>query len=91
MSPPVSPGWVLATRRTCPLANLWEEAREMYQTFELLRQAAEACRAPTRQPPEEIDPVSWEALLDRVEDQLEEEDRDDAGGVSADSLTLHTC
>ncbi|OIK27448.1 hypothetical protein [Streptomyces malaysiense] len=62
----------------------------MYQTFELLRQAAEACRAPTRQPPGEIDPVSWEALLDRVEDRLEEDDRD-ARPVSADSLSLHIC
>ncbi len=60
----------------------------MYQTFELLRQAAEACRAPTRRPPEEIDPVSWEALLDRVEDQMEEDDRD-GKIVSADSLTLN--
>ncbi len=62
----------------------------MYQTFELLRQAAEACRAPTRQPPDEIDPVSWEALLDRVEDQLEEDVRD-AGNASAGSLSLHIC
>lgn len=62
----------------------------MYQTFELLRQAAEACRAPTRQPPDEIDPVSWEALLDRVEDQLEEDVRD-AGNASAGWLSLHIC
>ncbi|GAA1036054.1 hypothetical protein GCM10009566_02530 [Streptomyces murinus] len=62
----------------------------MYPTFELLRQAAEACRAPTRQPPEEIDPVSWEALLDRVEDQLEEDDRD-VRTASAGSLSLHIC
>ncbi|MFH8337869.1 hypothetical protein [Streptomyces sp. AM6-12] len=62
----------------------------MYQTFELLRQAAAACRAPTRQPPTQIDPVSWEALLDRVEDQLEEDDRD-AVIVSGDSLSLPIC
>ncbi|BBC93077.1 hypothetical protein SRO_1901 [Streptomyces rochei] len=62
----------------------------MYPTFEVLRQAAEACRAPTRQPPEEIDPVSWEALLDRVEDQLEEDDRD-VRSTSAGSLSLHIC
>lgn len=62
----------------------------MYPTFELLRQAAEACRAPTRQPPEEIDPVSWEALLDRVEDQMEEDDRD-VRTASAGSLSLHIC
>ncbi|GAA2511241.1 hypothetical protein GCM10023100_19750 [Actinocorallia cavernae] len=62
----------------------------MYPTFEVLRQAAEACRAPTRQPPEEIDPVSWEALLDRVEDQLEEDDRD-VRTASAGSLSLHIC
>ncbi|MBA9056579.1 hypothetical protein HDA42_005757 [Streptomyces costaricanus] len=34
--------------------------------------------------------MSWEALLDRVEDQLEEDDRD-VRTASAGSLSLHIC
>ena len=64
----------------------------MYQAFELLRRAAEACRDTTRQTRGEIDPVSWEALLDRVEDQLDEGDRDDYGvSEPTGSLSLNTC
>ncbi|WP_217222724.1 hypothetical protein [Streptomyces anulatus] len=49
----------------------------MYETFELLRSAAENSRAAARRRHGGIDPVSWEALLDRVEDQLDEDEQDD--------------
>lgn len=70
----------------------------MYEAFELLRRTAETRREGTRQPPDGIDPVGWEALLDRVEDRLElEEDRleeggRDGSGVSqlAESVALDT-
>ncbi|MFC8710079.1 hypothetical protein ACFUCQ_09115 [Streptomyces sp. NPDC057197] len=53
----------------------------MSETFEQLRRLAEEYREGTRQQTDGdgIDPVSWEALLDRVEDQLDEDERD--GGI----------
>ncbi|MFH8368851.1 hypothetical protein [Streptomyces sp. NPDC018031] len=48
----------------------------MYDTFEVLRRAAEDSREADRQLHGGIDPVGWEALLDRVEDQLEGDDRE---------------
>ncbi|EYT80794.1 hypothetical protein CF54_23400 [Streptomyces sp. Tu 6176] len=56
----------------------------MSETFEQLRRLAAEHREGTRQQTDRdgIDPVSWEALLDRVEDQLDEDDRD-GGAVPA--------
>ncbi|MFC4332035.1 hypothetical protein ACFPC0_30580 [Streptomyces andamanensis] len=56
----------------------------MSETFDHLRRLAEEHREGTRQQKDGdgIDPVSWEALLDRVEDQLDEDERD-GGGVPA--------
>ncbi len=49
----------------------------MHETFELLRSAAENSRAAARRRHGGIDPVGWEVLLDRVEDQLDEDEGDD--------------
>lgn len=64
----------------------------MYDTFELLRRMAQDSREAVRQLHGGIDPVTWEALLDRVEDQLEMDDReDDAVSESVDFSSLRSC
>lgn len=64
----------------------------MYDTFELLRRVAEDSRKAARKIPAGLDPATWEALLDRVEDQLEMDDRgNDVVSRSDDSSSLHSC
>ncbi|MFE3251095.1 hypothetical protein [Streptomyces sp. NPDC059209] len=65
----------------------------MSDTFELLRRMAEDSREAARKLHAGIDPTTWEALLDRVEDQLEKEDRkvdntSESDDVSAVGLPL---
>ncbi|MEU0693718.1 hypothetical protein ABZ349_06970 [Streptomyces niveus] len=69
-----------------------ERAYRMYDTFELLRRVAEGSREAARKLHAGIDPATWEALLDRVEDQLDKDDREDDGvSESVDSSPLHSC
>lgn len=64
----------------------------MYETFDLLRCAAEDSRKAARKLHGGIGPTRWEALLDRVEEQLEADDRDGNGVTEpTDSDPLHSC
>lgn len=67
--------WRKATPISAHTHTYWRGPR-MYDTFELLRCAAEDSREAARQRQGGIDPTNWEALLDRVEDQLDEDDQD---------------
>ncbi|MER7493399.1 hypothetical protein ABT033_12385 [Streptomyces pharetrae] len=63
----------------------------MYDTFELLRRAAEERREHARRLQGGIDPADWEELLDRVEDHLDDDDRDGtAAPAPATPASLHT-
>lgn len=62
----------------------------MHDTFELLRHAAEDSREAMRQRQGGIDPANWEALLDRVEQQLDDEEQDEDGSSSEQTSQTHT-
>jgi hypothetical protein len=62
----------------------------MDETFDLLRRAAEQRRETIRRLHGGLDPAAWEALLDRVEDQLEEDDRDEAAVPERSPSSRHT-